>query len=350
MTRNYSGEFIGITDVYALQAWCRSVSKGHMTVEFRDDAVTAMVFKRHIIFPRPNARMTKRDAIKMRGLMLHETSHPIYQPDYDRVVVEKDVDMRLPLGMVWNVLLDVHAESCRAREWPGDSKALSEFGTVIGMDLTDRLVPSLTSPETLAKGLDKDFKNCSIAMLAAATVESTWNVGMRLAFAPVYAAFGTEITDAAADVVARFNLNSRLLDQSETAESLLALAGEIYEYLWKPEPQDQGDSEEKTKGKGEPGEKGEESEGEPDEGDSEGDESDEDANESGNDKGDDGEGDSQPPDADDGDEGDSSGKSEGEGDEGEQDQGEEGHASGTFKIESLLFTDHYKRDMWALRT
>jgi len=325
-------EYEGITEVYALQAWCRTVAGKDFTVEFRDDVQTAMVYRKHIIFPRPNSSMTKRDSIRMRGLMLHETSHPMYQPDYDDTVDKYRINMQAPLGMVWNILLDVHAESCRARAWPGDSKGLSEFGTVVGLDLQARIIPQLKSPETIAKGLDTDFKNLSIVMLAGVEVEGSWNIGMRLSFAPVRTAFGDEVGNAADDVVARFDLHNRLLDPDETAESLLLLAKEIYRYLW----QTKGEDEQPESGKGPPsdqkgegkdekagGKDGKPSNGEP--------------NESGNDKGDKGDKGDEP-------ESDTGPASGNNGEQSDEDGNTPRDEGGTMKLKGLLFTDHYQRD------
>jgi hypothetical protein len=319
------GEYIGITEVYAVQAWCRSVAKGRFVVEFSDTADTASIYRDKIVFPRPNVKMTVRDAIKMRGFMVHETSHPLYQPDYNDVVDKYKVDMSKPFGMVWNVLLDCHAESCRARGWPGDAKALSEFGTVTGMHLSEKLVPQLTSPETIAKGLDPNFDRLSIVMLAHVAVEGTWNNGMRISFAPLVEAFGEERSAKAHDIIVRFNLRDRLLDQNETAESILFLAQDVYKYLWGDAPPQEEGKDKPSKEKGEGGEK---KDG---------------PNESGNDKDEEGEKGGEP-ESDDG-EGDAA--KDGENPE-DSEQGEDGEnpleQGSTLKLTELLFTDHYKRD------
>jgi hypothetical protein len=238
------------------------------------------------------------------------------------------VDMRKPFGMVWNVLLDCHAESCRARGWPGDAKALSEFGTVTGMQLTDKLVPQLTSPETLEKGLDPNFDKLSIVMLAHLDVEGSWNNGMRISFAPLVKAFGEERSAKATEIINLFNLRHRLLDQDETAESLLFLAQDVYKHLWGESaqpPPEEGQTKSKDKG-----EKGEKQEG---------------ANESGNDKDEKDEGDDGEPKSGDGDE---EGEDSSEENSDESEQGKDGDQplqnGSTLRMESLLFTDHYKRD------
>lgn len=308
-------EYIGITEVYAVQAWCRSVAKGNYRVTFDEKAETASIYRDHIVFPKPNARMTKRDAIKMRGLMVHETSHPMYQPDYNDVVDKYKINMKSPMGMVWNILLDCHAESCRARGWPGDAKALSEFGTVTGMHLSEKLVPQLLSPETLANGLEPNFDKLSIVLLAHIEVEGSWNAGMRISFAPVVEAFGQEKQAKAREIIDLFDLRTKLLNQHETAESLLFVAQDVYKHLWGEPPPNEGD--------GEGGDKSD----------------DDDGNESGNDKK---KGKGEPSD-------DGEPESSGEGDSDESEQGgEEGKdprtKGGVLVMKSLLYTDHYQRD------
>lgn len=259
---------IGILEVSALQQWVRSVAGGHFRVRFQADAPTACVTTDgDMIIPTPNARMTVRDAIRLRGFCLHETSHLMYQPEIFDLLKKYKIKNGSPLASVWNILLDLHGETMRAREWPGDAKALSEFGAVIGRDTYDNIVRAMKEQGKTAADFPEDFKKLGAVCRAARIGWTTWNVGLKLGFARLESEIYDDwMRDTGDEINRKFNLTDRLVVNGidETGESIFGLAKEVYEWLWDtPAESQMGDPDGKGDGKGEKGE------GEPKEGDGE---------------------------------------------------------------------------------
>jgi hypothetical protein len=250
---------IGITEIPALQAWVRTVVGSHFKVKFDPKAETAYVDSgKNMVIPAPNAAMTLRDAIRLRGFCLHETSHPMYQPRIFDLMQANKTKPHSPLGSVFNLLLDVHCETMRYKQWPGDGKALSEFGAVVGHDIHERLEKMLkVNGNVFPKGFDK----MAVVMTAARNAEATWNMGMYVGFAKlVDELFTQEIRDKADELEAKFDLKGRLVNDGdkETEESIWQLAREIYEWLWEKDPEEEMEQPEGGKGKPKDGEEGEE--------------------------------------------------------------------------------------------
>jgi hypothetical protein len=249
-------EKIGILEVSSLMRWVRSVVGEHYTVRFEEDAETAYVDygSKLIVIPQPNASMTLRDAIRLRGFCIHETSHPMYQPKCGEVMRANPTRQDSPLGGIYNLVLDVHAESRRAMDFPGDMKALSEFGAVTGHDCHDRLKKALKDNGNV---WPKGFEKIASVLTACRNAEATWNMGMFVGFKKlVDDLYPQEVRDKAAELETKFELTRRLVDEGEkeTEYTLWDLAKEIFEYLYEKDPQ----SEILPKdGKGKPIDKGE---------------------------------------------------------------------------------------------
>jgi hypothetical protein len=240
-------ERIGISDLSSFARWIRAVCKGHYRVEFDPKAKTAYVTAdKRMVFPRLNDKVTVRDMIRMRGFGIHETSHPIYQPDVWDVMKANPVPQGHPLGAIYNMCLDVHAESMRAQEWAGDAKALSEFGAVTGRDVTERLGKDITD----AGGIDpeSDFFKVAQVMLATIDAESEWNVGLRIGFDELQnKIMPIEVQQGRDAIEAKFNLKEVLLKDTNNASTLWELTKDIYRFLWP----DKDPEEEVNKCKGE---------------------------------------------------------------------------------------------------
>lgn len=242
---SYLKEKIGIREVGALTLWVRSIVKTHYNVRFDQRAETAYVDgHKNMVIPLPNEKMTLRDAIRLRGFCLHETSHPMYQPKIFDIMKENPTKPGSPLGMVYNVLLDVHCETMRANEWPGDGKALSEFGAVIGHDVYEKIskqMAALSSKDidTLWEG---NFGKMSVLLTAARNAEALWNTGMLLGFERlVNEIYPQWVRDKAEELESRFNLKGRLVEgcEKETEESIWQLSKEIYEWLWEKDSEEE---------------------------------------------------------------------------------------------------------------
>jgi len=254
MARNK--EQIGITDLSALTQWVNTVTKGVYNVEFVDGAETAAISGTRMILPTPNTAMTLRDAIRLRGFALHETSHPLYQQDAFEVLSEFPMSEDSPLRATYNMMLDVHAETSRAEEYPGDRKALSEFGAVLSMDVAEKLHPHMHELK------DGDEMSKIMAILRSTIdAESQWNRGLASGFKDMFNDMPKHVVDMAEDVNDKFDLPNRLTDPSETGRSLWELARNVYEYVWKKDP-----DEEKQEASGKGGKGDGEGEGEGEEG------------------------------------------------------------------------------------
>jgi hypothetical protein len=320
MTDNLKSK-IGILAVSDLVRWVRSVVGVHYDVRFEEDAQTAYVdyTNKRIVIPTPNAQMSLRDAIRLRGFCIHETSHPIYQPKLAEVVDKYPVKQGSPLAGVFNLVLDCHAESMRAADYPGDMKALSEFGAVVGHDVTEKVAEGLKDNGNVwPKGFDK----MATVLCAMRNAESTWNIGMLVGFAKlVDELYPPEWVAKAVELEKKFDLTRRLVTEGSKEDewTLFDLAKQIYEYLWEQSAESQmAPAKGKGKGKKEKGEKGEPSSG----ADGDGDDGDE--------------GESQEGDED---------ESDGDGDEADKDA--DGEASNKkrktkLKVTDLLKTDHYE--------
>lgn len=274
MIGNYSNK-IGIRELGALTMWVRSVVGKHFNVSFvRGLQAPCIDMHGNMKLPVPNDKMTISDAIKLRGWCIHETSHPMYQPDGFDILKNNPMKENSPLGFIFNMLMDVHCETMRYLDWPGDGKALSEYGAVLGHELTPRIEESI-------KACDDDYLKTISLLYACITAESAWNVGMAISFKELFTRIVPKDTVALGhDVLHKFKLRERLVDnpEDETSQSIFDLAKEIYAFLYDKDPEDEvhkGKGEDKKEGD-EGKEKGEGDESEDGEGD--GDESESDAN------------------------------------------------------------------------
>lgn len=266
-------ERIGISDLSAFAQWVRAITKGYYKVSFDPSAVTAYVTSdKRMVFPRLNDKVTVRDMIRMRGFGIHETSHPRYQPDVWTVMKANPLPQTHPLAAIYNMLLDVHAETMRAQEWAGDAKALSEFGAVVGRDVTDRLRKEIADHG----GIDpaSDFFKVAQVMLASISVESSWNIGLRIGFAELQDTIMPADVQAGRDLIlSTFDLENKLTNDTNNASTIWKLSKAIYKFLWPDKDPEQEVQKGKGKGKGKPGEEGKDAEegessgGEPGEGD-----------------------------------------------------------------------------------
>lgn len=254
-------EQIGITDQSALTQWVNTTAKGYYSVRFEEGAQTAYISSsKEMVLPKPNSSMTIRDAIRMRGFALHETSHPRYQADAFEILKANPMPMESPLFGILNMFLDVHAETSRGEEFAGDKKALSEFGAVLAADVADDLIPALKG------GVDDTAVKMLGLMKASLDAESTWNLGMRSGFKPLWDAIPQASRDLAADIEDKFNLTEIITDTSTTSQEIWDLAKNVFTYVFKMPPETQI----KPKGKGEVCEDGEPGDGDDGEGEGKG--------------------------------------------------------------------------------
>lgn len=260
-------ELIGIAELGALTAWTRAVTRGTYTVRFCARASTAYIDGKTMVIPRLNAAMTRRDVIRLRGFCIHETSHPIYQKEAFDILKANPLPNESPLRAIYNMFLDVHAESCRAKDWPGDAKALSEFGVITGRDVTDNFKEMLAEKEG---DLDPTFLKITGVMHAAINAEGSWNLGLRIGFDSLFRTiFPPESAAIGTDLTSKFSLNTRLIDPNETAKSLWELTKEVYEYLFNESAEEElkrgkdkaeGKGKDKSEGKGKGDEESEDGE------------------------------------------------------------------------------------------
>jgi hypothetical protein len=272
---NSSVKFVGITEVSVLMRWVRSVAGSTYRVEFVNGAETAYVTEdKRMVIPHPNEKMTLRDAIRLRGFCLHETSHPRYQPDIFKVLTKSGVAKDSPLLSIYNMIADVHAETMRFKEWPGDGKALSEFAAVLGHDVTEKMEASLKDTGGV---WPRNFKKVAGLLAAMRSAEGLWNVGMVVGFNRLINDIYTqEMRDIGTDLEAKFNFKRRLVEECEKEDewTLWELAKEVYEYLYdKPSEDEQNKGDGKGEGKGEPKEGKGGAKPQPGEGDGEGEKS-----------------------------------------------------------------------------
>jgi hypothetical protein len=213
-----------------------------------------------MVIPRLNAKVTKRDLIRLRGFGLHETSHPRYQPDLWDVMKANPLPENHPLAAILNMVADVHAETSRAQEWEGDAKGLSEFGAVVGRDVTDRLREEIREAGGIAP--ESDFFKVAQIMMACVQAESSWNVGMRIGFAELQEKLMPEAIQIGRDEIeSKFDLTATLTNVTCNASELWELSKKIYAHLWPDkDPEKEVQKHKKKKGESEEGEKSEESE------------------------------------------------------------------------------------------
>ncbi len=266
MTDNLKQQ-IGIIEVSHLVRWIRSVTTGHYTVRFEYGADTAYVdyIRKEIVIPQPNEKMTIRDAIRLRGFCIHETSHPRYQPNLAVVMSKHPVKANSPLAGIFNLFLDVHAESMRAEEFPGDAKALSEFGAIVGHDCYERMSAALKANGNV---WPKGFEKIASVLIACKNAEGTWNIGMVLGFQKLIDLYPEEAKRLSVELESKFDLTRRLVTEgyAENEESLWELSKQVYEFLYKKDPESQIEPPEGGKGKPKKGKKGEGEESESDAG------------------------------------------------------------------------------------
>lgn len=241
-------EHIGITDLSALTQWVNTVTKGVYSVEFVDGAETAAISGNKMILPKPNTGMSLRDMIRLRGFALHETSHPLYQKEAFDILKEARMNPDSPLGAIYNMCLDVHAETSRADEYPGDRKALSEFGAVLGRDITDSIVDKVPGVDP-----ESDSGKTLAMMHATLEAESQWNMGLRSGTADLLAAMPEGVKSKSEELRDKFDLMHRLTDPTESARSLWTLSGEIFEFLYGRPPETEQNQTGEGEGSGEKG-------------------------------------------------------------------------------------------------
>jgi hypothetical protein len=205
----------------------------HYNVRFVAGAETAYVdTDGNMVIPMPNSAMTLRDAIRLRGFCLHEMSHPLWQPEIFDIMRKHPTKQGSPLGGIFNILLDVHAETRTAQAYAGDAKALSEFGAVVGHDVFERLDKVLKDNGNV---FPDNFKKMCAVMNAGRIAEATWNVGMHVGFQRlVNDVYTKEIRDISDDLVKRFKLTERLVDNARDIDewAIWDLSKEVHEYLW----------------------------------------------------------------------------------------------------------------------
>jgi hypothetical protein len=143
-----------------------------------------------------------------------------------------------PLGAIYNLFLDVHAESMRAEEFPGDAKALSEFGAVTGADCYERMQKALKDTGGV---WPKGFEKLAAVLTACRNAEGSWNIGMMLGFQKLIDLYPQEAKDLADQLEAKFNLTERLATnpQGEDEYTIWDLSKEVYEFLYGKDPESQ---------------------------------------------------------------------------------------------------------------
>jgi hypothetical protein len=210
--------------------------------------------------------MTVTDAIKLRGWCIHETSHPMYQPDGFDILKNNPMKKDSKLGFIFNMVMDVHCETMRALQWPGDAKALSEYGAVLGHELIRGITETLKE-----HGDDEDYLKSLAILVACVKSESAWNVGMALSFDKLYNdVLPKDTVSLGESIMVKFRLKERLVENApeETSQKMFDLSKEIYKFLYDEDPEKEVNPPEKGKKatKGEPGNKGleEEAEGQSD--------------------------------------------------------------------------------------
>jgi hypothetical protein len=257
-------ERVGILDVSALSVWVRAVGGQYYTVRFDSTAPTACInTSGEMIIPTPNANMTIRDAIRLRGFCIHETSHIRYQPKIMDILRREKIKADSPLGPVFNIISDINAESRRAREWPGDGKALSQHSAVSARDTEDRLSKMVTKGHMM----DDNFKKISAVFMAGYNAAgSVWNTGAAIGYRRIFnEVYDDDVRDMAANLESRFDLTNVLVNDCEAIdeEGLFQLSKDIFEFLWEKDPEQEvgGGGDEKGEPSDEPGdEEGEDGE------------------------------------------------------------------------------------------
>jgi hypothetical protein len=171
------------------------------------------------------------------------------------------------LGFVYNMLMDVHCETRRYQEWEGDGKALSEYGAVLGHELTPKVTASLSKSSP-----GDDYYKTVALLYTCITAESAWNVGLAIGFNALFKSLPNDIVTLGEEMLRKFKIRERLVEgaKHETSQSIFDLAKEVYAFLYDADPEQEikqkgkgkGEDKDKEKGKGKP-EKGE---GEPEDG------------------------------------------------------------------------------------
>jgi hypothetical protein len=247
---------IGIRELGALTMWVRSVVGRHFNVSFVKGLEAPCIdAKGNMRLPLPNSSMTISDAIKLRGWCIHETSHPMYQPDGFEILKNNPMKADSKLGFIFNMVMDVHCETMRYLDWPGDGKALSEYGAVLGHDISPKVASILKAGD-----VDEDYLKTLALLYACIRAEATWNVGLAISFDTLFTRdYPKDIVTLGDTLISKFRLRERLVEnpQDETSQSMFDLSKEIYEFLYDKDPE----GEIQKKGKGTPGEGESEEEG-----------------------------------------------------------------------------------------
>ena len=235
---------IGITEIGPLTMWFRSRLGRYMTVMFDPSAPSAYVKRGPgntltCVIPSPNASMTIRDAIRLRGFVLHEYGHPRWQPEIFDVMDRYPTHSDSPLAGIYNIIADVHSETLTALEYPGDAKALSEFAAVVGRDVYDRLKPEF---EANGSVWPPNFAKMAGLMVACRNAEATWNTGMRIGFDKlVNELYTKDIRDLSDVIETKFRLTDRLVTKGELENewTLWDLSKDIFAFLYDADPEEQ---------------------------------------------------------------------------------------------------------------
>jgi hypothetical protein len=242
MTKDYDN-VIGIRELGALTLWVRSVVGRHYHVTFEENLPAPCIDGAgNMKLPLPHSRMTKTEAIQLRGYCIHETSHAIYQKDAFEILKTNPIRKGSPLGFIFNMNLDAHCETLRAMDWPGDAKALSELGAIVGHKLAKSLTKNI-------KDADEEYLKILAVMYAAVKAESSWNIGMALGFRTLFdSVIPKDTVTLGEELLTRFNIKQRLIEnpKDEDGQSIFDLSKEMFTFLFNKDPED-----EKPRGGGE---------------------------------------------------------------------------------------------------